>query len=279
MVKIINGRKLAFQKEKKLARAVSAYQKKFGKSPLLVILMVGDNPASDLYLKAKKKSAEGVGFKIRIKKFASEAEFKALAKLIKGFNQDDSVDGLMIQLPLPAGLMGKTTSLTNLIKPEKDVDCQTSKNINLLKKGKPCYLPATVKAVMFMLKDIDLKKKKVVVVGASGMVGKTLAAYLKSQRINVTDTDEFTKDLKSKTNQADVLISATGVPDLIKADMIRQGAVIIDVGSPKGDVDFESVKKKASLITPVPGGVGPLTVVSLLENVLQAAKFLQRQSL
>lgn len=153
------------------------------------------------------------------------------------------------------------------------MDCLTTKNLALLKTGKPHFLPATTKAVVSVLESakVDLAGKRIVIVGSRGFVGEPLFDYLRGQGLNVAGVDKETKNLAAVTREAGILISATGVPNLIKKEMVKEGAAVIDVGYPKPDIDFERIKKIASFITPVPGGVGPLTVISLLENVLLAA--------
>jgi methylenetetrahydrofolate dehydrogenase (NADP+)/methenyltetrahydrofolate cyclohydrolase len=275
MAKVFEGKKLAQKKEKELAKKVAELKKK-GIRPKLVSFLVGENPASLLYLKKKEEAAKRVGINFELQKFSSNINFTLLRRRIREKNNDSGVSGVMVQLPLSE----INQEILAEISPEKDVDCLTPENLGLLALGKPRFLPAVVKAVLAILKFVFTQgvlpspplRWDIVVVGASGFVGRSLVAYLKNLGLKAIPCDEFTKFLKKWTKRGDILISATGVPGLIKKEMVKKGAVVIDVGSPKGDVDFEEVKKVASWITPVPGGVGPLTIVCLLENVLLAAK-------
>ncbi len=274
MVQIFDGQKLAQEKEKKLQEKVVAFQKKFGVTPKLASIIVGDDQASHLYLGLKEKAAKRVGILFEKKAFPAEADEKEIYKAFKDLNQDDEVHGIIVQMPLPKKF--DPFWLVSKIDPEKDVDCLTPENLGLLVSGKPFFLPATVKAVMEIIKRSKKKIQgsRVVIVGAGNLVGKPLALHLNNLGATVTVCDEFTKNLGESTKQGDILVSATGVPGLIKKEMVKERAVVIDVGSPKAEVDFEGVKKVASLITPVPGGVGPLTVVCLLENLLDTHQLL-----
>jgi methylenetetrahydrofolate dehydrogenase (NADP+)/methenyltetrahydrofolate cyclohydrolase len=274
MVKIIDGRKLASKKEEKLTRAVTAFKKKYRVSPKLVSLLVGDNPASQLYLKLKEKAAKKVGILFEKRQFQADEKQKTIYQYLREKNLDETVSGIMVQLPLPPKI--DPFWLVAKIDPERDVDCLTPENLGLLMMAKPIFLPATVKAIMAIIEDARYRVEgaHVVVIGGSNIVGKPLTIHLSNLGATVTVCRSRTKNLARFTREADILISATGRSELIKGKMVKKGAVVIDVGSPQGDISFDEVKKVASFITPVPGGVGPLTVTCLLENVLAAASSL-----
>jgi len=277
MAKIFDGKKLAAEKEKVLAKKVAEFKKTMGVTPKLVAIMVGESPASCLYLQKKSEVAKRVGMEIEIFKLNELGE---LISLIREKNKDEKTCGIMIQLPIKVQSSKFKVQNENLkfkilsaINPLEDVDCLTPENFGLLAMGKPRFLPATVKGIMAIIENWPLKIENlnVCVVGGSNIVGKPLALHLSNLGATVTICRSKTENLGKYTRQADLLVSATGVPKLIKKDMVKEGAAVIDVGSPVGDVDFENVSKIASFITPVPGGVGPLTVVCLLENLFQAA--------
>jgi len=281
MAIIFDGKKLAGELAEKLDRDVTEFKVKTGITPKLVSILVGDDPASVLYTKIKQKKAKSVGIDFIKKEFPENVEPEELISVIEQLNKDNSVHGIMIQLPLPrqSVIRNSQSVIVDTINPQKDVDCLTSVNLELVKQGKPRFLPATVQAIFKIINQIPRGagtnsplrcERSYCVVGSSGMVGKPLADYLENQGYQVNLCDEFTPDISVFTKQADILISATGIPNLIKKEMVKAGVVVIDVGSPVGDVDFENVSQVASFITPVPGGVGPLTVISLLENTLQA---------
>lgn len=277
--KIIDGRKLALKRQEKLIQEV----KKLKKTPKIVSILVGDDAPSVLYTNIKQKKAEELGINFQPLYFSlpplrcPHELFKEVVNKIQELNNDSSVHGIMVQLPLPEEfLQGRSEKkLLNLIIPEKDVD-----GLNYAHRAHQTrsYMPAAVKAVISILKDenIFVEGRKVVVVGSSDLVGKPVAEEMEKLGAKVIICDKQTADLCHETLKVDILISATGVPGLIKGDMVKKGVVVIDVGAEKvdgkvvGDVDFESVYPKASKITPVPGGVGPMTVISLMENVVEA---------
>ncbi len=261
---IFDGRAFAQRKEEKLLEMLGGLPRK----PKLVAILVGENPESELYLKLKQRAAERLGIDFEFKKFSDEQPQEVIG-FVSEKNADPEVSGIVVELPLPKGFQ-----ILDSIRPSKDVDCLTSENLRLLAEGRPRFVPPTVKAVGEILKEAGgVAQKKVVVVGGNGSVGKGILSYLKGAE----GIDQETEDLASVTKNADVLISATGVGRLIKKEMVKPGAVVIDVGIEKkrdlgivGDVDFENVKKVASFITPVPGGVGPVTVVCLMENLIES---------
>lgn len=263
---LFDGKKIAFKKEEKLKLKVGELLKK-GIIPKLVSIMIGENPESEVYLRLKGEAAERVGIKLEVVRFSEEVKSKKVIKYIEKLNKDPKVHGIMAQLPLPEKL-----KILGAIAPSKDVDCLTPENLGLLMMGKPRFLPAVVKAVIEIIEN--LKGKNVCVVGASNLVGKPLAMILLSLGATVTICQDTTKNLCEFTKKADILISATGVPGLIKKEMVKPEAVLIDVGEKRvgnkvlGDVD-KKIKEVASFLTPVPGGVGPVTVVCLLENLIE----------
>lgn len=277
--KIINGREIAKKREEKLREKVSRLKR----APKVVSILIGNDGPSVLYTNIKQKRAAEVGINFEAQRLPEETDFYNVSKLILSLNEDPGVDGIMMQLPLPKTFLGthKTRELLDLIKSEKDVDG--------LRSDSP-FLTAAVEAVFVILEEenVDVEGKYVVMVGASELIGQKIAEKLTKMGAMVKLCDSKT-DLKEFTERADILISATGVPGLIKGDMVKTGVVVIDVGvmvieeddrdseaegkngKVVGDVDFESVLPKAYKITPVPGGVGPVTVISLLENVVKAA--------
>lgn len=264
-----------------MASRMPEIERKYGRVPHLVVILVGENPASQTYVRNKGRAAESVGMRsTTIVKPAdiSEAE---LLELIAQLNADDSVDGLLVQLPLPRHISEQ--KVIDAIAYEKDVDGFHPVNVANLWLGKPCTVPCTPKGVMKMLEDagVELAGKSAVVVGRSNIVGKPVAKLLLDANATVTIAHSRTADLAAVVRGADVVIAAVGVPKLITGDMVKPGAVVIDVGINRlpdgtlcGDVDFDSVKEKASLVSPVPGGVGPMTIAMLMDNTIEC--FLRR---
>ncbi len=270
--KILDGKKLA----DKIRKEVKAKVKKLKLKPGLAAILVGDNSASVMYVNMKKKACHECGIGFELYKFKENALDTEIIEAIMSLNKNDKINGIMVQLPLPKH-MDKQLVL-QAINPLKDVDGLNSVSLGDIIINNERLLPATPKGIVSLLDNykIDVKGKGVVIVGHSAVVGKPLAMMLLNKGATVTVCHEFTKDLKQYTSKADILISATGVPNLIKKNMVKKGAVVIDVGINKkndkviGDVDFKEVKKVASYISPVPGGVGPMTIASLLENMLIA---------
>lgn len=266
MATIFDGRAYAARKILELDKEVVILKNR-GIYPKLASIIVGEDPASKLYVSLKKKKAEGIGAEMDIYFLKEKENIETILALIDSLNSDPTVYGIMVQLPLPANFSkGDKEEIINSIKKEKDVDG--------LREGS-LFLHPTSKAVIDIIneskKEVDYRTNCVVcVVGATGMVGMPLVKELKKEGYEVVECSHDTKDLKEKTSKADILISATGIPDLIKQDMVKKGATLIDVGSPKGDFD-PSCYEVARFITPVPGGVGPITISCLLENLLTAA--------
>jgi len=279
---IFDGKSFAQKKEERLMRDLG----EMGKIPKLVAILIGDNPESELYVKLKRKVAERLGIGFEIKKFSGESPVE-IASFIEEKNNDPEVSGIIVELPLPKKFKVQSSKfkIIEAINPKKDVDCLTSENLRLLAEGKPKFVPPTVKAVGEIIKNQkskcknQKKERKVVVVGSEGVVGKGILSYLRhfGNLSNLRGIDKETKNLEAVTKTADILISATGVGHLIKKEMVEEGVMVIDVGIEKqsngkllGDVDFENVKEVASFITPVPGGVGPVTIICLMENLVQS---------
>lgn len=273
MTIIFDGREFARKKEAEQIKKVEALKGE-GITPKLVSILIGDNPASLIYSNLKKRAAERIGAEMEIRILDSEITPSEIIEGIKKLNEDQQIHGIMIQMPLPLKIENYKLKILDAIAASKDIDGLREKSD---------FIPATVKAIILIMKEADnYLFDNVVVVGSTGMVGKPLVKLLKQLEYKVTGVDIATKNLEEKTKKADLIISATGKPGLIKADMVKDppsheamegqgGVVIIDVGSPKGDVDPE-VYKKASFYTPVPGGVGPVTIASLLDNLLIASK-------
>lgn len=266
-LRIIDGKRWAQVHEERLKKRLANLKG----APKIVSMLVGDDPASVLYSNLKKKKAESLGIDFELLRFSFPPPgWQVICDKIKELNKDDKVDGIMIQLPLPEDfLQGRNAEqLTGVIDPKKDVDGLT---------GKGSVLPAVVRAILSLLEDEKIKVigRKVAVVGASDLVGKPVAKELAKRGGRVEIYNSKTENLKGKLLQVDLIVSATGVPHLIKGEMVKKGTVVIDVGTEKvdgklmGDVDFEEVLPKAFKITPVPGGVGPMTVISLMENVVK----------
>lgn len=271
----IDGKALAAKVKARAAEGAKDLPRKTG----LAVILVGDNQASRVYVTGKEKDCAECGFLSFEYKLPAETTQAELLELIDRLNGDEAVDGILVQLPLPEHL--NEDQVLNAIHPEKDVDCFHPFNVGRLVIGDPVFLPCTPAGVMEMLKeyDIPVAGKHCVVLGRSNIVGKPMGALLLQQSGTVTICHSRTPDLASFTRQADILVSAVGRVGLVTADMVKEGAVVIDVamnrnaeGKLCGDVDYASVEPKASYITPVPGGVGPMTRAMLMENLLTAAR-------
>jgi len=272
---IIDGKKIAAGIKEKVKKEVDSMQTK----PGLATVLVGDDPASQLYVKLKGKACDEAGIKSEKYEFPGDVEEGEIIKLIRELNSNSSIHGILVQLPLPKHL--NSQEIMAEIAPEKDVDGFNPVSMGNLMIGNEGFVPATPKGIIGMLEHegVDVEGKDCVIVNHSPVVGKPLAMLLLNREATVSVCHVKTKDLGRFTREAEILIVAAGVPGLIKADMVKEGAVVIDVGINKtedgivGDVDFEAVKDKASLITPVPGGVGPMTIAMLLENTVMAVKW------
>jgi len=276
---IIDGNKIAQDIRNEVRQKTLELRQQRNITPGLAVVLVGDDPASQVYVGRKAKACAEVGFLSREYKLPAETEEKKLLKIIKKLNKDESVHGILVQLPLPGHI--STENIIAAIDPDKDVDGFHPYNVGGLMTGTPLFVPCTPRGIMELISrsGIDLTGKEAVVVGRSNIVGKPMAFLLLAQNATVTMCHSRTKDLPSVTRRADVLIAAIGKPRMIKADMVKEGAVIIDVGVNRlengklaGDVDFDEVAPRASYITPVPGGVGPMTIAMLMKNTLDAAR-------
>ena len=276
---LMDGRELAKDIKAKIKAEIDDIKKKHNINPMVATILVGDNPASQVYLNSQIKSYQDLGIGVQKYFFCEEISEAYLLNLIDKLNKDTEVDGIMINLPLPPQI--NATKVLNSIKLIKDVDGFKAENLGLLFQNNEGFTsPSTPAGIMALIEkyNIDLEGKDVVVVGSSNIVGKPIAALILNSRGTVTICNIYTKNLAEKTKNADILISAVGKAKLITEDMVKEGAVVIDVGINRvngkleGDVDFENVQKKASHITPVPGGVGALTVAMLLSNILKSFK-------
>lgn len=242
----------------------------------LVAILVGNDPASQMYVALKKKRALEVGIDSEILSLPETISKKELFESIKELNCDKSVTGILLQLPLPESLASFQQEILDAISPAKDVDCLTTENTRLLSSDTPRFLPATVRAVVELLKEVgvDLMTSTMTIVGQGELVGYPLGLVMtgKVKKLNRCNSKTTPEDLTRFCKEADILVTATGKAKLITKEMVKSGAVVIDCGAPEEEVDFEEVSKVASAITPVPGGVGPMTVVSLLENTVEAAR-------
>jgi len=275
---IIDGNALAKKIRLEIASRTAALVKKAIK-PGLAVLLVGEDPASQVYVRNKVKACEEAGMHSLLERLPADLSEAALIKRIHALNLDPSIHGILVQLPLPKHLNNHI--VIESIAPEKDVDGFHVANAGALMIGAPLFRPCTPYACMKMLESIDypIRGARAVIVGASNIVGKPMAMLLLQAGATVTICNSKTRDLSAHTKEADILVVATGRPKMITAEMVKPGAVVIDVGINRmddgklcGDVDFESVKTVASAITPVPGGVGPMTITMLLLNTLEAAE-------
>lgn len=285
--KILDGKKLAARLRGEIASGVAAFTEKTGRRPALAVILAGDDPASVSYVTAKEKACEEAGIvsrEIRLPANVSEAE---LVSIVRDLNEDDAIDGILVQLPLPKGLSDK--AVIDAIAPEKDVDGFTPVNVGRMAIGEEAFIPCTPHGILKLIEEsgTPTRGKRAVVVGRSNIVGKPVSLLLAAKGVDATVTmcHSATENLASITREADILVVATGRPGTVTGDMVKPGAVVIDVGvnripdetRPKGfrlagDCDFDGCRQTAGAITPVPGGVGPMTITMLLWNTLESAK-------
>jgi len=279
MSTLIDGKAIAAAVRKEVAENVAAMKKKAGIVPGLKVILVGDDPASKVYVNLKSKASIEVGIDEETITRPADFSQQELIDLVRSLNRDDAVNGILVQLPLPKGI--DTDAVIMEIDPEKDVDGITPVNFGRLLTQTAPLEPCTPRGVMEMLHrhDVEIKGKAATIVGRSNIVGKPIALMLMREHATITVCHSRTIDLERRVADADILIAATGVPRMIKGEWIKEGAVVIDVGvnrledgSLVGDVDFEAARERASLITPVPGGVGPMTIAMLMKNTLSAAE-------
>lgn len=277
MAQLLDGRLVASKKAEKLKETVKLLKSE-NIFPKFCIINIGDDPASKIYLKSKKKLADQLGIEQVNYQFSKHENQEKVLDLIQKLNLDNSVYGIMVQLPVPDNY--DAIKLLNAIDPNKDVDAISKANIGALWIGKHFVEPATAIGIIELLNyyQIGMSGKNFVIIGRSNIVGKPLAALALENNATVSILHSSTKDLSKYTNQADIVVCAAGQPNILTADMVKQGAVVVDVGINRvngkltGDVDFDNVKKVASWITPVPGGVGPLTVEQLMEQVVKLTR-------
>lgn len=276
---LINGKEVSKATREKVALMVKDFVADKGRVPCLAVILVGEDPASQTYVKNKIIGCEEVGMKSLSFRLPAESTNEEVAKIIKELAEDSSVDGILIQLPLPKQLDERY--LLSLIPDSKDVDGFSPNNLGLLAMNNPRTVSCTPYGVMELLAStgVELSGKHAVVIGRSNTVGKPMAMLLLNANCTVTVCHSKTKNMQDITKQADILVVAIGKPKFVTEEMVKEGAIVIDVGINRvdgklvGDVDFENVSKKASFITPVPGGVGPMTISMLLYNTLMCAKY------
>jgi methylenetetrahydrofolate dehydrogenase (NADP+)/methenyltetrahydrofolate cyclohydrolase len=276
--KIIDGRNVAARVREEVAHDVADLVARTGRRPGLATILVGDDPASAIYVANKRKACAEVGIADHHQHLPADATHDEVATAIEEHNRDPSVSGILLQLPVPAGLRG--AALTELIAPDKDVDGLTPISAGRLARGTPGLRPCTPVGVIELLDsyEVPIEGAEAVVIGRSDLIGKPLAALLLQRNATVTVCHSRTRDLAAVAARAELLVAAVGVPGLVGPAHVRPGAVVIDVGLSRtedglrGDVDFDAVLDRARLITPVPGGVGPMTIAMLLRNTLAAAR-------
>lgn len=275
---LIDGKKISQQRIEAVAQAVKARQEKGLHTPCLAVVLVGDDPASAVYVRNKKLACQKSGIESRSYELPSETTQDDLLKLVDELNGAPAVDGILVQLPLPAHI--DSQAVLERIEPHKDVDGFHPYNVGRLVVKMPLMRPCTPKGVMTLLEayGIDPKGKKAVVVGASNIVGRPQALELLLSRATVTICHSATQNLADEVAAADILVVGVGIPNFVKGEWVKPGAIVIDVGINRlddgslcGDVEFDVAKERASMITPVPGGVGPMTIATLLENTVHAA--------
>mgnify|MGYP006278023791 CR=1 FL=1 len=276
--KILNGKKVAEKVEENLEEEIEGLKEK-GIEPGLTVVLVGNDPASQVYVSYKEKACKRVGINSNIVDLPQDVSQEDLLAEIEDLNQAEEVDGILVQLPLPEHI--DEEEVIESIIPEKDVDGFHPTNVGrLVTQGEMDLAPCTPKGIMKVLNEynIDIEGKEAVIVGRSNIVGKPIANMLLHNNATVTVCHSRTQDLKAHTSNADILIAAVGRKEFITADMVKEGAVVIDVGINRtddglvGDVEFEAVKNKAAAVTPVPGGIGPMTIATLLENTITACE-------
>jgi len=279
---LIDGKKAALELREELKKEVSELKTKYNKIPGLTVILIGEDPPSQIYVRNKEKSANEVGLKSEIIRYPDTVEEKIVLAKIDELNKDESVSGILVQLPLPKHIDKKKVIET--IVPSKDVDGFHPRNVGNLSSGYESSVPCTPLGCYLLIKKIEpnLSGKKAVVVGRSNLNGKPMTQLLLKENCTVTITHSKTKDLKSECLKGDIIVAAVGIPELVKGDWIKKDAIVIDVGINKtdkgivGDVEFDEVSKVAKALTPVPGGVGPMTIACLLKNTIECFKRSQK---
>lgn len=276
--KIIDGKAISAQIREEIAEEIQKLKAETGKVPGLAVILVGDNPASQTYVKNKEKASQDLGMYSEVYRLPKETSQDELLKLVEKLNDKPDIHGILVQLPLPDQI--DSQAVIHAINPDKDVDGFHPVNVGNLLIGAPCFVPCTPNGIIELLErsGVEIKGANAVVVGRSNIVGKPVAILLLQRHATVTWCHTRTKDLAGECRRADILVVAAGRPKTVTGDMIKEGAVVIDVGVNRvdgklvGDVDYESCLEKASQITPVPGGVGPMTITMLMKNTIQAFK-------
>ena len=279
---LIDGKKAAAELREELKQEVAELKNKYNKVPGLTVILIGDMAPSQIYVRNKEKSANEVGLKSEVIKYPDTVEEKIVLEKIEELNKDESVSGILVQLPLPKHI--DKQKVIEMITPSKDVDGFHPMNVGNLSSGYESSVPCTPLGCYLMIKKIEpnLSGKKAVVVGRSNLNGKPMTQLLLKENCTVTITHSRTKDLKAECLEADIIVAAVGIPELVKGDWIKKDAIVIDVGINKtenglvGDVAFEEVSKVAKALTPVPGGVGPMTIACLLKNTVDCFKRSQK---
>ena len=279
---LIDGKKIASELRDDLKKEVSELKKKFSKVPGLTVILIGDLTPSQIYVRNKEKSANEVGLKSEVIKYPDSIEEKTVLKKIEELNKDDSVSGILVQLPLPKHI--DKQKVIEAITPGKDVDGFHPMNVGNLSSGYDSSVPCTPLGCYYLIKKIEpnLSGKKAVVVGRSNLNGKPMTQLLLKENCTVTITHSKTSDLKGECLKGDIIVAAVGIPELVKSDWVKKDAIVIDVGINKtekgivGDVAFDEVSKVAKALTPVPGGVGPMTIACLLKNTIECFKRSQK---
>lgn len=278
MFEIIDGRKISSDIKEELKIEIESLKEKSGKNPGLAVILVGENSASKVYVNSKEKTCLALGFYSEKHIMPETTTESDLLKLVEDLNNKEEIDGILVQLPLPKHIDAQ--KVINAISPLKDVDGFHPENIGKLVIGEEAFKPCTPYGIMELLKryEVEISGKEAVIIGRSNIVGKPIALMLLQENATVTVAHSRTKDLKNVVKRADIIIAAVGIANFVTADMVKDGAVIIDVGINRlntklvGDVDYENVKEKSSKISPVPGGVGPMTIAMLMKNTVLSFK-------
>ena len=275
---LIDGKKAAAELREELRQEVVELKTKYNKVPGLTVILIGDMAPSQIYVRNKEKSANEVGLKSEVIRYPEAVEEKTVLNKIEELNKDENISGILVQLPLPKHI--DKQKVIETILPGKDVDGFHPMNVGNLSSGYESSVPCTPLGCYLMIKKIEpnLSGKKAVMIGRSNLNGKPMAQLLLKENCTVTITHSKTKDLKAECLEADIIVAAVGIPELVKADWVKKNAIVIDVGINKtdkgivGDVAFEEVSKVAKALTPVPGGVGPMTIACLLKNTIECFK-------
>jgi len=279
---LIDGKKIAAELREELKKEVSEIKSKYNKAPGLTVILIGDMAPSQIYVRMKEKAANEVGLKSEVIRYPGEVEEKKVLDKIHELNKDESVSGILVQLPLPKHI--DKQKVIEAILPSKDVDGFHPMNVGNLSSGYESSIPCTPLGCYLLIKKIEpnLNGKKAVIIGRSNLNGKPMTQLLLKENCTVTITHSKTKDLKGECLKGDILVAAVGMPELVKGDWVKKDAIVIDVGINKtekgivGDVAFDEVSKVAKALTPVPGGVGPMTIACLLKNTIDCFKRYQK---